>query len=189
MPDDLRTDEPKLTLNWFFAEASESPADALEVIKDKLDDIENVEWKTLSNEVLAQLDQLLDIDLGKLIFSAWERYRLLRKYCDKEAYPPEETAFVPLAEHKIQSTHRPFVEIMINDTPVGRLDFDIRLTLDLEGLELKVRDGKVMAITAGSCRGSGTLKCGDVLLKEQKTREFALPGSIDFGEGWEIPAL
>ncbi len=198
MPE-TETTNPKLTLNWFFWEdeaakgESESeangPEEAVTAMKDALGDVSGIEWKVLSNELMAQLESVLDVDLGKLVFSAWERYRLLCKYSDKEAYPPEQTILVPMAEHKIKSTHRPYVEIMVNDTPVGRLDFDIRLTLDLEGLVLKVRAGKVTEICAGLCRGTGTLKCGDVLITQQKTRKFELPGRIDLGEGLEIPRV
>lgn len=195
MPENLSSS--RLTLDWFFCDDGDASVtealtpdareNTLAPLSDAFDAAPGVERKILSQEVFEQLKTLLDVDLGQIILSSWERYRLLSKYGDREAYPPEETILVPMIEHKIQSTHRPSVEILINEAPVGRLDFDIRLTLKLEGVVLKVRDGRVREIRAGSCRGSGTLRCGDILIKEQKTRKFDLPGRIDLGEGFAIP--
>ena len=53
---------------------------------------------------------------------------------------------------------------------------------------LKVRGGKIREISAGRCRGKGTLECAGVALLQQETDPFDLPGRISLGEGIEIPA-
>ena len=56
------------------------------------------------------------------------------------------------------------MDIMVNDVAVGRLEFEIDLRLDLEGVLLKIRDGKIWEIKAGRCSGKGVCKCGKVTL-------------------------
>ena len=190
--------DPRLTLKWFFWDddgvtlersrdgaSGENPLDA---VKSLFDEVVTVEWHAVSSELEAQLEELLEYDLGTVIVSAWESHRLLAKYADSSAYPPNQTILVPVAQHKIESTHQPYIEIKVDEAAVGRLDFDIRLTLDLEGLVLKVRDGQVREICGGACRGAGTLRCGDVVLKEHTARHFDLPGKIDLGAGIRIPS-
>lgn len=188
--------DPRLTLKWFFwdeagvtleTEKSDQAVGPLDAVRTVFDNVVTVEWQAVSSELDSQLEELLQFDLGEVIVSAWESHRLLAKYADSEAYPPNQTILVPVAQHQIESTHQPYIEIKIDEAAIGRLDFDIRLTLDLEGLVLKVRDGQVREVCGGACRGAGTLRCGDVVLKEHKARRFDLPGKIDLGEGIAIP--
>jgi hypothetical protein len=119
---------------------------------------------------------------------AWNKYRELLKYTDKEKYPPDVSVLVPLAEHTIKSEHKPYIEILINDKSVGKIDFNINISLTLKGIILKIRDGKIKEIQTGSCKGKGTIKCEDLVILEKETESFSLPGSINLGEGIPIAA-
>lgn len=132
--------------------------------------------------------EILDIGLADIFVGAWNRYKLLEDYCNREKYGPDEILLVPMGKHTIQSTHKPAINIEISDVSVYRLVFDIDLTLELEGLVLQVRDGKIREISSGNCEGRGTVKWGDKVLIERKTPKIDLPGSITLGDGIEIPA-
>ena len=71
---------------------------------------------------------------------------------------------------------------------MGSLEFTITLALKLEGVVLKVRGGKIREISAGRCRGKGTLECAGVALLQKETDPYELPGRVSLGEGIDIPA-
>ena len=56
----------------------------------------------------------------------------------------------------------------------------------LEGIILKIQEGKIKEITTGTCKGKGTVECENILILERKTRPFCLPGSVSLGEGIPI---
>lgn len=91
-----------------------------------------------------------------------------------------------MAEHTIKSEHKPYIEILINDKSVGKIDFNINISLTLKGIILKIRDGKIQEIQTGSCKGKGTIKCENFVILEKETESISLPGSINLGEGIPI---
>src|SRR5712692_2744778 len=67
-------------------------------------------WAGLRNKILAEAGGLLDIRLLDVMRWAWRKGRELEAYRDTEKYSPDKTFCVPLVEHKITSTHKPYVE-------------------------------------------------------------------------------
>jgi hypothetical protein len=189
--------DDRVTLRWFFfgQTPGTDPAAALErggalaAIKDRAAAIPGLPWSAVALEVGAKLDEVLDVNLAGIALSAWKKYQRLQEFRDPARHPPEETSLIPLAEHTVESVHRPYLDILVNEAAVGRLDFEIRLALKLEGVILTVRGGKIRAIGAGRARGQGHLKCAGVTVVERQTGNFELPLAIDLGDGVDIPAL
>jgi hypothetical protein len=132
------------------------------------------------------LKALLNIPLGDVIGAAWGKARELLEYRDKTKHPPEEIAIVPLSQRTIESTHKPYVDILINGTPKGRIDFEVRIALTIESATVKIQNGRIWEIRTGKCKAEGSLKCGPALLAEKKLRPIALPGTVKFAEGLTI---
>ncbi len=160
-----------------------------------LEEIKGVKWagatqneilKGVGDEVLKKVAELLDIGIVDIMLKVWDEAGILNKYLDKEKYDPEETVLVPLAEHTIGSTHQPFIEILVNDKRVGKVEFVISIKLTVDGMTLKVQDGKIKELLTGKCEGSGSIKFAGVAIAEAETREIQLPGKIDFGNGIAI---
>jgi len=143
-------------------------------------------WTKLLHGVTKKVDDLLDIRIADIMVSAWNRYGALRKYTDEKNYAPEKTMLVHLAEHTIKSAHKPYIEILVNEKKVGKVNFEITLALTLKSIVLKIKGGKIMEIETGSCIGKGTIKCENVPIFERKSKEIRLPGSIPLGNGVEI---
>ncbi len=101
--------------------------------------------------------------------------------------PPEATYLVHLAEHTVTSEHNPYIEIRVDDQPVGRVDFKIKISLTLDNFILKIQNGYIKAIQTGACKGKGTIYCWNLPILERETGPFPLPGNIDLGEGIPIP--
>lgn len=142
-----------------------------------------IKWPMAFDEISKKIDELLNIDLAYIMVRAWNKYRILLKYRDREKYPPTETLLVPLAEHTIRSQHHPYIEILINDTQVGKIVFNINISLSLKGIILKIQDGRIKGIRTGTCKGKGRVKLEDIVILERETESITLPGSIDFAEG------
>lgn len=189
--------QSSITLNKFFFErkkdlsskrlsALESVPRVVSLRGTILRDAKVVGWPATWSEIVGKMKDLLDIGIPEIMVSAWNKYQILLKYLDRKKYGPDETFLVPLAEHTIRSVHRPFIEVLINDQSVGKIQFGIDLSLHLKGIILKIQDGKIKEILTGSCKGKGILKCEDLIIMERETDSVPLPGSISLGEGLPI---
>ncbi len=159
-------------------------AAAVSALKQALEkEAREIKWPVALGEVVEQVHNLLNVPLGAVISTAWNKYRLLTKYGDPEKYPPDEIFLVPLAEHTITSKHRPHIDVLIGDRRIGRIDFAIDISLTLKGFIAKVQGGRLKEIKVGTCKAKGTILCEDFLLLEKESGSLDLPGSIDLGEG------
>jgi hypothetical protein len=156
-------------------------------VKTKIAGVPGLSWDSVSGEIREQTAKLLDVGLDEIIFGAWKKLGDLQKYRDKKKYPPDETILAPLAEHEIKSSHDPYIEVLVNDKPVGRITFSINVALNLQGVVLKIRDGKIWEVKSGKCQCRGTLKCGDQVLFDKKLLNVDLPAVITLREGFPIP--
>ena len=137
-------------------------------------------------EAMKNTDKLLEIKIADIMICAWKKEGILNKYVGTQKYAPEEVVMIPLLKHTVKSVHKPYIEVLVNDEPVGKINFTVDLALILEGITLKVKGGRIVEILTGSCIGRGTIKCEDVVILEKKTKSFRLPGSIPFGAGLDI---
>jgi hypothetical protein len=191
----MNTTTAPLTLRQFFS-LTELPAEKLSEIEssEKVSSIKEslakqakgVGWGLAQNEIVKKLEELLDINISDILVAAWNKYQVLLKYTDRTKYPPNETFLVPLAEHTVTSEHHPYLEIMVEDQPVGRIDFDVLIALKLKGIILKVQDAKIMEIHTGTCKGKGTIKCEGLVIFAEETDSVPLPGSFKLGRGVPI---
>lgn len=182
----------EITLHQFFALKEDAlstieSSKGIGAIKEKIQkEITAIKWPVALNEITKKVGDLLNISVIDIMVKAWNKYRELLKYTDKEKYPPDVSVLVPLAEHTIKSEHKPYVEILINEKPVGRVDFNINISLTLKGIVLKIQDGKIKEIKTGSCKGKGNVKLEDFVIMEKETESISLPGSINLGDGVAI---
>ena len=144
-------------------------------------------WPNAFDEISKKSVDLLDINLIDVLVGAWNKYQGLKKYLDREKYPPTQSVLVPLGEHTVKSEHRPYVEVLMNDEVVARITFHVALAFTVRGVLLLVQDGKIKSVKTGEIKGKGTVKCEEALLLEQDFRTVSLPGTVDLGEGVPIP--
>jgi hypothetical protein len=145
-------------------------------------------WRIVRSQLPEQLSKLLDIDGAGILIGAWNKARELRKYRDPARYGPDDVVVVPLAKHKIESKHQPYLQLAVDGQEIGRLRFSVDLALNLEGVELTIQGGRIRKIKTGKTLGAGTVKCEGAVLYNIDRRLVSLPGVIDLGEGILIPA-
>jgi hypothetical protein len=148
-----------------------------------------VHQSSLAETAADKLPDLLNVKVISMLTGAWTKYELLKKYADRREYPPEETVLLPLAEHTVKSEHHPCVEILVNGRPVGKITFDVTVSLKLESFELKLQDGKIKAIDAGTVQGSGEISFYGVTLIKKELEPVTVHASINLGDGIPLRKL
>lgn len=143
-------------------------------------------WESTRRLVLERVDSLLEISLPEILARAWSKSRELQSYRDSEKYPPDKEFAAILLEHEIVSTHKPRVEVLLDDIKIGEVNFLINLALELAGFKLIIRDARIRRIEAGSCQAQASLACEGCQLLEKHSRKLDLTLGLDLGEGFEI---
>jgi hypothetical protein len=144
-------------------------------------------WAGIRNKILLEAaGGLLDIPLLDVMRWAWKKGRELEAYRDTEKYPPDQTFSIPLIEHQITSTHKPYVEIRMNQKIVGIVHFPVNIEIAIKGMKLEIQNARIKKIHAGDCKAKGSFFCEGFLLAERESNPLDLPGTVDLGEGLEI---
>ncbi len=192
-------DDRSYTLKDFFSVRSKSGSSEIKSSLEKSDHTAALRekvlhvvgkpgWPAALEEIHKKTADLLDIRVIDLLVGGWNTYQGLKKYLDREKYAPTQSILVPLGEHTVKSEHHPRIEIFISDEPVGTIAFEIILSFTGRGVILLVQDARIKSVKTGEIKARGSLKCEGALLLEQELRSIPLPGSIDLGEGVQIPA-
>ena len=122
--------------------------------------------------------ELLDVPVSDVLVGAWERARDLRAAIQKTRESADATELVPLLSHTITSEHRPYVEIVKGEVAIARLVFPVKLEFRLEGVVLRVRQGRISDILAGTVKVKATMKFGDFVVFEKALTPISIPGAL-----------
>jgi hypothetical protein len=130
---------------------------------------------------------VMDLSLGHLLAAGWNASRDLLEFKDPKAHPPTETSQYAIGDHSIVSKHHPRIRVSVNGAPVGKeVEFELEIELRVKSARLTIRDARILSAKVGSLTGKVTLACCEAKLLERSTREFELPGQVNFGEGFRI---
>jgi len=146
-------------------------------------------WPAVMAQIQHKITDVLDVPISSVMGGAWRKYAPLMKYCDKDRYPSDVTTVVPLADHTISTSFKPFIEIFADEKAVGTLKFEIALSIKLEGANLSIQDGKFKTLRLVRGRTNGKLSCEGAVLVDLTSRDRELPGEISFGDGFPIRPL
>ncbi len=142
----------------------------------------------VAQSVTEALRGALAVPLVDILTSAWTTRRELKQYLDRSRFPREELVDHALGKHDIQSIHRPKLQIMLDQSPIGaEFEFDVTVALNVEAAILRVQDGRIMHAQIGKVSGSGTIKCEETALFARVAKPVALPQTLSFGSGVAIP--
>jgi hypothetical protein len=142
----------------------------------------------LEDAVLEALRCALDLPSRNLILKAWGGLEELQEFTDPGSRGAAEEIVKPLAKHSIRSAHSPRLEVMLDDSPISEIVFDVVLRADLEGFVLRIKDGHIVEITTGSITASGSLALAGQTLLELAPEPFALPGRLRLDPPFQISA-
>jgi hypothetical protein len=133
---------------------------------------------TLLEGVSKAVQDALDVPVADVLIGAWQRARDLRAALETTRESADGTVLVPLLSHAIASEHRPYVDIGVEGVPLARLVFPVKAEFRLEGVVVRVKQGQIADILAGSVKVKGTLKFGDLVLLERALAPISIPGVL-----------
>lgn len=128
--------------------------------------------------VSSSLEQALDVPISGMLVHAWDRARDLRAAIQQTRDSDATSVLVPLLLHTITSEHRPYVDVVLNEAPVARLVFPLKIAFQLDGFILRVARGRIAQILSGTLKIKATLKFADFVLLEKTTPPIAVPGTL-----------
>lgn len=141
----------------------------------------------VSDSVVDAIKAALDIRIVDILATAWNTRRELRQYLDRTKYPPEQVVDHALAKHDIRATHKPRLQIMLDNSPLGpEIEFEVAVALNLEAVVLRIQDTRIMFARLGKAYGTGTIKCEGATLFSRPTKAVPLPLTLSFGAGLAI---
>lgn len=146
--------------------------------------LKGMQWQHLEQTVCAKFTEQLNRSPLELMAEAWSKYQVLTESAEQSK--SGEAVFVPLEEHSITSELHPYVVIQLGPQELKRIELDVTLTLQLQGLILKIEAGKIKSVEAGSCQGSGEIEIKGISVWKHDFQPIQLPGKVALGDGIAI---
>jgi hypothetical protein len=136
-----------------------------------------------------RVHELLRLDLGVILVGGWKKLSELQGYRNTNKYAPEETILVEITRHTLSSTHKPTLDIIVNQVKVDEVPFELKLAFIIDGAVLTIRDGKILSVSPGACKGSVELKCEGYSIAKRESAAMRVPAAWTFDPPIEIAAL
>jgi hypothetical protein len=182
------TSEPRLTLRTLVLGSASSRCDRTlaEVVKRRdhggavanaLTRLSTLGHGLVCGEIGTVADRLLDDDVTDLVARGWERHRAILEARQWTAQFPDAEAVVPLATHANGYSYRPWVDVLVDETPVTRIELSIDLVATIDGAVVTVQGGAISRLRSGRLTVRGALSCEHVEVAERSTT-FDLPGVL-----------
>jgi hypothetical protein len=140
--------------------------------------------RLVAEQVAAEIGRLLDVDLSGIAEKAWcEHDRLVAAGYRTVASGGQEV--LELGRHTVTSTHRPTVDVVVDEVVATTVDVTLTLKLEIASLVAVVRAGALVAAHPGRGKVTTSVTCEGVTLPGA-TATVTLPGRVDLGAGWRL---
>ena len=140
-----------------------------------------VAQRLLVRHIIRELDGLLSVDITALAERMWTAHTQLVAAGYRTA-ANQRREILQLGPHTVTSTHRPTVDVIINDQHAMTVEFLLTIKLQVHALVASVQAGYLTAIQPGPCICTASLACEGVPLPSATSR-LDLPGRVDLGQG------
>lgn len=124
--------------------------------------------ETVDREIGSVTGRLLDLDLGEILVSSWQKYSKLIESAERTLAAPGSEEIVELVTHRVSSTYTPHVDLAVERTLVHSFEFELELVFDVIGLEAVVREGALAMVRAGECVVTATLTLDGARLAKKR---------------------
>jgi hypothetical protein len=121
-------------------------------------------------QVAAAAHGLVDLDLGDMMAAGWRKQGELADAVERTAANPHNPEVVELASQRITSTHRPYVDVIVDGARMATINFQLEVEFLIKALVATVRGGRVVGLSAGSCEVTATLAAEGIQLATQRAR-------------------
>ncbi len=143
-------------------------------------------YRLLRARMAEAVATVLDIDLGSLALDGWAKYGEVRAAARRSAPPNESSERVRLVEHRITSTHRPSVELYLNEVLLATIALGLEVEIDVHGLDAEIRGGRLVGFHGGDLDVRATLSAEGHKITE-RVRSYRIGALLPVGDG--IPLI
>ncbi len=139
----------------------------------------------VERELAAALAGLLDVDVSEALLAGWRAHSDLLAAAKATSGDPGAAEVVALATHRIESSYHPQVELIVNGVKAATVELTVEVAVDIEGLLVTVRGGRLVTLHSGRCQIRVTLLYSEVRLASG-TATFDAPGTVALGAGMDL---
>jgi hypothetical protein len=142
------------------------------------EEVKGIKWTAAMPDLAPKLCQLLEIKIPDVLLAAWKKAGELHAVIEKSKLTPEEMIYLELAEHSINSEHKPSIDVKLRGAKVKTIELLVQLGFKLKGFVLKIQNGAISEIQTGQCEVKGTIKYAGLNIAEKKLAPIKLPFTI-----------
>jgi hypothetical protein len=124
----------------------------------------------IAKDILAYLD----MPIGSLAVSAYQKHERMEKAKRETAQPPGSRQVVQLMEHKITNKLEPRIEMEVKGVTQTLLGLELATELSVESATAIVESGRLVDIAPGSAKASVTLSAAGVELAKAESQPVDL---------------
>jgi hypothetical protein len=137
----------------------------------------------VEQKVASEANALLSFNLADLAVTGWKRYEALIDAARRTQYaPPTTEEIVALVTHRIESSQKLAVELLVDGKSVGTVDVELKVAFDLAGVLAVVRQARLTAVRSGTCTATATLAMEKTVVAQGR-RGLDLPGAVQLRQG------
>ena len=141
-------------------------------------EVKGIKWTAAMPDLIPKICDLLEIKVDDVLLAAWKKAHEIQTVIEKSKQTPEETTYVELAEHTINSEHKPSIDVKLKGVKLKTIELLVQLGFKLKGFVLKIKNGRIIELQAGHCEVKGTVKFSGLTIAEKKLEPIKLPFSI-----------
>jgi hypothetical protein len=138
-----------------------------------------IAWDHAQSEIAGMFSAALNTSVLDLWAHGWEKYRELMDDVERSRKSPSAVVITRLAEHSIESTLHPYLEIFLGPQRIQKIPFDVTLTTKIDGLELSLKKGQITALQVGEVEWTGTVRVKEATLVQRQLTKLSLPGRVE----------
>ena len=152
-------------------------------------EVKGIKWTAAMPDLIPKICDLLEIKVDDVLLTAWKKAREIKAVIEKSKQTPEETTYVELAEHTINSEHKPSIDVKLKGVKLKTIALLVQLGFKLKGFVLKIKNGGIIEMQAGHCEVKGTIKFSGLTIAEKKLEPIKLPFSIPIAMPAPVPPV
>lgn len=141
-------------------------------------EVKGIKWTAAMPDLVPKICDLLEIRVDGVLLSAWKKAGEIQAVIEKSKQTPEEATYVELAEHTINSEHKPSIDVKLRGAKLKTIALLVQLGFKLKGFVLKIKNGGIIELQTGHCEVKGTVKFSGLTIAEKKLEPIKLPFSI-----------
>ena len=141
-------------------------------------EVKGIKWTAAMPDLAEKVCELLNIKIPNILVAAWKKAKELQTVLETSKATPDEVVYLELAEHTINSDHKPSLDVRIKGATIKKIELGVQLGFKLRGFVLKIQNGGITEMQTGQCEAKGTIKYGTLMIAEKKLEPIKLPLTI-----------